>query len=74
MSNTIIDMHNCLTANELKKLVRHQLKLIFDQPEMVGALPPLMIWGAPGLGKSTIIRTVAENRHRGAKNQIERFG
>ena len=74
MSNTIIDMHNCITADELEKIVRHQLKLIFEKPEMAEYLPPLMIWGAPGLGKSTIIRTVAENRHRGAKNQIERFG
>jgi hypothetical protein len=58
----------------LEKLVRHQIKLIFNQPEMAESLPPLMIWGAPGLRKSTIIRTVAENRHRGANNQIERFG
>ncbi|MBO7328766.1 MAG: AAA family ATPase [Lentisphaeria bacterium] len=61
MNNTIIDMHNCITADELEKIVRHQLKLIFDKPEMAESLPPLMIWGAPGLGKSTIIRTVAED-------------
>ena len=23
MSNTIIDMHNCITADELEKIVRH---------------------------------------------------
>jgi replication-associated recombination protein RarA len=55
----------------LEKIVRHQLKLIFDQPEMAESLPPLMIWGAPGLGKSTIIRTVAENRHRGEKIRLK---
>ena len=30
MSNTIIDMHNSITADKLEKIVRHQLKLIFD--------------------------------------------
>ena len=51
MNNTIIDMHNCITADELEKIVRHQLKLIFDKPEMAEHLPPLMIWGAPGAGQ-----------------------
>ncbi len=48
MDDTIIDMHNWITAAELEKIVRHQLKLIFDKPEMAESLPPLMIWGAPG--------------------------
>ena len=39
MNNTIIDMHNCITADELEKIVRHQLKLIFDKTEMAEHLP-----------------------------------
>ncbi len=59
MSNELIDMHNRISTEELNRLVRHQLKQIFDHPEQAEMLPPLMIWGAPGIGKSTIIRMIA---------------
>jgi hypothetical protein len=61
MKNEIIDMHNRITTEELERLVRHQLQQIFAHPEQASQLPPLMIWGAPGIGKSTIIRTVAHD-------------
>lgn len=60
MSDELIDMHNRITTGELDRLVRHQLEQIFAHPEQAAELPPLMIWGAPGIGKSTIIRTVAQ--------------
>ena len=60
MANEIIDMHNRVTTGELERLLRHQLKQLFEHPELARELPPLMIWGAPGIGKSTIIRTVAQ--------------
>ena len=60
MATEIIDMHNRVTTGELERLLRHQLTEIFAHPELAGQLPPLMIWGAPGIGKSTIIRTVAQ--------------
>ena len=56
MGDELIDMHNRVTTEELDRLVRHQLKQIFDHPEQAEMLPPLMIWGAPGIGKSSIIR------------------
>ena len=59
MGKEIIDMHNRVTTGELERLLRHQLTQIFEHPEQADQLPPLMIWGAPGIGKSTIIRTVA---------------
>ena len=59
MSNELIDMHNRISTEELNRLVRHQLKQIFDHPELAAMLPPLMIWGAPGIGKSSIIRNIA---------------
>ncbi len=61
MGKEIIDMHNRVTTEELERLVRHQLKQVFAHPEQADQLPPLMIWGAPGIGKSTIIRTVARD-------------
>ena len=60
MKKEIIDMHNRVTSEELERLLRHQLKQIFAHPEQASLLPPLMIWGAPGIGKSTIIRNVAQ--------------
>ena len=62
MGDELIDMHNRITTEELDRLVRHQLKQIFDHPEQSEMLPPLMIWGAPGIGKSSIIRPKASSR------------
>ena len=61
MANAIIDMNNRITTEELDRLLRHQLQQIFAHPELASQLPPLMVWGAPGIGKSTIIRTVADD-------------
>ena len=60
MANETIDMHNRITTDELERLVRHQLKQIFAHPEQARQLPPLMIWGAPGIGKSSIIRSITD--------------
>ena len=60
MGDELIDMHNRITTEELDRLMRHQLKQIFAHPEQSEMLPPLMIWGAPGIGKSSIIRNIAK--------------
>lgn len=59
-THTTLNMHNRITAEELKELVRMQLKSLFANPKLAQVIPPTMVWGAPGLGKSTIIRTLAE--------------
>ena len=62
MSNsksTLIDMHNRVSATELADLIRMQLNTLEKRPETASVLPPLMVWGAPGLGKSSIIKQVA---------------
>ena len=56
----LVDLHNTITPAELETLLRHQLARQLEQPELAKLLPPLMVWGAPGLGKSTILRRVAE--------------
>ena len=56
--NFSIDMHNRITAAELEKIIRMQLTALAEAPEMAAVMPPLMVWGAPGLGKSTVIRSV----------------
>ncbi|MGI5924371.1 MAG: AAA family ATPase, partial [Lentisphaeria bacterium] len=57
---TILDMRNQITPQDLESIVRHQIALLREQPELSGKLPPLMIWGAPGVGKSSILRDIAK--------------
>ena len=54
-----LDMHNTVTAAQLRRLVNLQLDTLAKNPERAAELPPLMVWGAPGLGKSTILRDAA---------------
>ena len=54
-----IDLHNKVTGEELEKLLKMQLKALTANPELAKTLPPLMVWGAPGLGKSSILQDVA---------------
>jgi len=58
----VIDMHNRVNGIELKHLVSLNVEAIAKHPETAGLIPPIMVWGAPGLGKSSILREVAEER------------
>ena len=60
MNADLLNMHNRLTTEELDRLVRHQVNLIMEHPEQSHTLPPIMIWGAPGIGKSSIIKSIAK--------------
>ncbi len=55
-----MDIHNRMTADELEALLAMQLKAIAENPVRSKELPPLMVWGAPGLGKSSILRQAAD--------------
>ena len=59
-ASTIIDMRNKITPEDLDAIVRHQVNLIAEEPGIASQLPPLMVWGGPGMGKSTILRKIAE--------------
>ncbi len=58
----IIDMKNRVSTEELNAIVSKQLDALFAHPELAAKIPPLMVWGAPGIGKSTILRRIAEER------------
>ena len=60
MANTMFDMSNSINTEELCKLLRLQVKKLMDHPELARKLPPLMVWGAPGIGKRSIMRSVDE--------------
>ena len=59
IDQTAIDLHNKVTGEELEKLLKRQLKAMVERAEAARELPPLMVWGAPGLGKSSILRDTA---------------
>ena len=58
-NDTVVDLHNRVTGEELEKLLKMQLSALAADSSLARALPPLMVWGAPGLGKSSILRSVA---------------
>jgi len=45
---------------ELQSLLELHLQALWSDPARARAIPPLMLWGAPGTGKSTVVREVAE--------------
>ncbi len=60
MAGTQFDMSNAVSTEDLRKLLTLQVRKLMDHPELARKLPPLMVWGAPGIGKSSILRGVAE--------------
>lgn len=56
---TKIDNHNLVTTRDLASLLRLQVTSLWEKKCPAALLPPLMVWGAPGLGKSSIIRDLA---------------
>ena len=47
-------------VNEAKEILSLHLNAIWKNSEMANKLPPMMIWGPPGIGKSTLVKSVAE--------------
>ena len=59
---TKLDMHNRVTGEQLERILKLQLETLAKRPEMAKVLPPLMVWGAPGLGKSSILQKAARDQ------------
>jgi len=56
---------NNISISKAKKLLQHQLNILWETPEKSELVPPLMIWGPPGVGKSTFIRKLCEENNIG---------
>lgn len=57
---TSIDMHNIVSSDEIFNIIETSAKTLISNPDLAGSLPAIMLRGAPGVGKSTIVRSVAE--------------
>ena len=55
-----MDMHNTMSIKRLELLLRRFLDALWAGNTPPDKLPPLMLWGAPGVGKSTAIRELAK--------------
>lgn len=61
----ILSSANTVNASELDSIIRMQIGVLKKHPDLAARIPPLMVWGAPGLGKSTIIRKICEEAEIG---------
>ena len=61
-NSALIDMHNKVSTQEVEEIINLQLDALFADPNCAKTMPPLLIHGSPGLGKSTIIRNICEKR------------
>lgn len=57
---TTIDLHNVASAEEVMDIIETSATALMKNPELALSLPAIMLRGAPGVGKSTIVKTVAE--------------
>ena len=46
--------------DDAQEILRHHLECLWADPAKAVDLPPIMMWGPPGIGKSTIIRELTE--------------
>ncbi|MBQ6245277.1 MAG: AAA family ATPase, partial [Kiritimatiellae bacterium] len=58
---SVFHNENRVSADQLERLLRAQLDVLEKTPALAKSLPPLMVWGPPGVGKSSIMRGVAES-------------
>ena len=61
-TNTVIDIHNVVSPEEISKIINDSLDKIEKDPSMSEALPPILIRGVPGCGKSSIVREICKKR------------
>ena len=60
-----LDLHNRINISQLKLLLQNTLDALWSCGTPPEKLPPIMIWGAPGIGKSSVIKELAQEYNVG---------
>lgn len=61
-NKTALSKSNYVTANELADILNMQLDALFADSSIANTLPPLLVHGSPGCGKSSIVKKVCTDR------------
>ena len=56
-----VDTHNRMSIPELKEIIRTNCQLVIESPELAMTIPPILIHSSPGVGKSSIVKQVAQS-------------
>ena len=59
-NKVVVDTHNRMSMQELEEIIRTNCQLIIENPSMAMTIPPILIHSSPGVGKSSIVRQVAD--------------
>ena len=57
---TKINQHNVVSSNDAITYIESLVNTLIADQSLARKLPPIMLRGAPGVGKSTIVRSIAE--------------
>lgn len=52
-------MHNTATPEAVSEIIKHFAGALWEAPDRAQLIPPVMIWGPPGVGKSALVRQAA---------------
>lgn len=61
MPTTLTRNTRSATSPQVQAILKHQLHLLQAEPTLAHQLPPIMLWGPPGVGKSMVVRTLCDS-------------
>lgn len=62
---TKINQHNVTSSDEAIEIIETSVKTLINNPQLAHSLPAIMLRGAPGVGKSSIVKEIAERLNIG---------
>jgi len=57
----VLDIHNKVSSKELYDIIKTNTTALLKDSSKANKIPPTFVWGGAGVGKSTIIKSVADD-------------